>query len=84
MATVVNTYEAKTHLSELLERAALGEEIIIARAGKPLARLVALSSPPGDRPLGSAKGRFRLGPDFEEPLPDDLIAEFETPLPTTS
>jgi prevent-host-death family protein len=68
--TVVNIHEAKTHLSRLLERAASGEEIVIAKAGKPVARLVAVYPQP-PRPLGFVKGR--LTDAFFEPLPDDEL-----------
>lgn len=61
----VNIYDAKTHLSELVQRAAAGEEIVIARNGKPAARLVVLASPPARRP-GGWEGRVWVAPDFEE------------------
>lgn len=72
----VSVHEAKTHLSRLLRRVAGGEEIIIARAGKPVARLV---PEPGDGPriLGSDRGLFEVPEDFDAPLPDDVIADFE-------
>ena len=66
----VNIHEAKTHLSKLLERVALGEEVIIAKAGKPVARLVAIKAKRGPRPLGLAKGEFVVPDDFDAPLPD--------------
>lgn len=68
MSDVVNVHEAKTHLSRLLERAHAGEEIILAKAGKPYARLMPLASEGPRRP-----GRFPdlvLGPEFFEPLPE--------------
>lgn len=68
----VNTQEAKTHLSQLLERAAKGEVIIIAKAGKPIAQLVGLPSGDQDRTGGQWKGLVRIGEDFDAPLPDDL------------
>ncbi len=61
----VNIYDAKTHLSELVQRAAAGEEIVIARNGKPAARLVALAAPPARRP-GGWEGRVWVAPDFDE------------------
>ncbi len=61
----VNIYDAKTHLSELVQRAAAGEEIVIARNGKPVARLVALASPPARRP-GGWEGRVWVAPDFDQ------------------
>ena len=78
MATaIVNLYEAKTSLSKLVDRAAAGEEIIIAKAGKPLARLT--SFPKGGKPRvpGGWEGRVRIAPDFDEPLPDELLDAFE-------
>ena len=76
MAVQVNVHEAKTHLSRLLERVALGEEIVIARAGVPVARLTAVTSPAARLP-GSAVGLFALSADFDDPLADDLLDEFE-------
>ncbi|MGE0790137.1 MAG: type II toxin-antitoxin system Phd/YefM family antitoxin [Sandaracinaceae bacterium] len=74
--TKVNLYEAKTNLSELVERAAAGEEIIIAKAGKPRARLVPLAVDAPERRPGRAKGRIRIAPDFDAPLPLDIAAAF--------
>jgi prevent-host-death family protein len=68
----VNIHEAKTHLSRLLERVAMGEEVIIAKAGKPIARLVALDDQPPKRLLGSAKGKFTVPDDFNDPLPNEI------------
>ncbi len=62
----VNIHEAKTHLSRLVDRAAAGEEIIIGRAGKPVARLVALEPPAEKRKLGVWKGQVWVSPDFDE------------------
>ena len=70
----VNLHEAKTHLSELVDEAAAGEEILIAKAGKPLARLMPLKHPEPRRP-GLAKGRVTAA--FFEPLPDDELARWE-------
>lgn len=75
--TIVNTHEAKTQLSRLLVRVQMGEEITIARAGKPIARLVPASSAPLPRQPGSAKGMISIAPDFDAPLADEIIAEFE-------
>ncbi len=68
----VNIHEAKTHLSRLLERVAIGEEVIIAKAGKPVARLVPMEGPPKGRFLGSAKGDFVVPDDFNDPLPKEI------------
>jgi prevent-host-death family protein len=72
----VNVYEAKTQLSALVERAAAGEEIIIAKAGRPLARLVPLAPAAPPRRLGLLAGQVSLGPDFDAPLPEDMAAAF--------
>lgn len=73
----INLYEAKTKLSELVERAAAGEEIIIAKAGRPLARLVPLAKRTTPRPLGLLAGQVWIGPDFDDPLPDEIMRHFE-------
>lgn len=73
----VNLHEAKTHLSRLVDRAAAGEEIVIARAGRPVARLVGIERPSGSRPLGVWRGRIRIGPEFD--AVDETLADlFET------
>jgi prevent-host-death family protein len=74
---VVNVHEAKTHLSRLLSRVAAGEEIIIAKAGEPIARLVPFRRPKKRRSLGMDKGLFQVPENFDAPLPDDLLAIFE-------
>jgi prevent-host-death family protein len=71
---VFNVHEAKTHLSRLLERVARGEEVIIAKSGRPVAKLVPVAAEP--RRPGRLKGRIRLGPDFDEPLPEEVLAAF--------
>lgn len=73
----VNIHEAKTHLSRLVEQAAAGEEIIIARGGKPVARLVPLAAAPEKRRLGLFKGELNVPDDFDAPLPDHVLALFE-------
>jgi prevent-host-death family protein len=70
----VNIHHAKTHLSQLLERAASGEEIVIARAGKPVARLAPVK--PAGIPLGIDRGRFEVPEDFDDPLPADVLGGF--------
>ena len=73
----VNIHQAKTHLSRLLQRVAAGEEITIARAGVPVARLVAAAPKPGEtRPLGFARDEVWVADDFDAPLPDALLKEF--------
>jgi prevent-host-death family protein len=74
---IVNVYEAKTHLSRLLREVALGEEVVIAMDGRPVARLVPVTSNEATRQLGFAAGRVRIGDDFDAPLPADLQAAFD-------
>jgi len=77
---IFNVAEAKAHLSELIERAAEGEEIIVARAGKPRAKIVSLREPTAKRRVpGRRVGGFRLRKDFDAPLPDELLDLFEGP-----
>ncbi len=68
----VNIHEAKTHLSRLLERVAMGEEVIIAKAGTPVAKLVPMNPHPKSRLLGSARGEFVVPDDFNDPLPKEI------------
>jgi len=77
MSMEVNIHQAKTHLSRLLRRVANGEEVTIARAGVPVARLVPVEAPKKKiRPLGMDRGRVWVADDFDAPLPDDLLKEF--------
>ncbi|MGQ0674580.1 MAG: type II toxin-antitoxin system Phd/YefM family antitoxin [Rhodospirillales bacterium] len=77
MGKQVNIYEAKTNLSRLVDEAAAGEEILIARHGRPVAKLVACApAQPGKRPLGLYRGQIWVAPDFDE-TPEELIAAFE-------
>jgi prevent-host-death family protein len=76
----VNIHEAKTHLSRLLERVALGEEVIIAKAGAPVAKLVPINGKKREFRFGSAKGEFVVPEDFNEPDPE-LEDLFYKPLP---
>jgi len=73
----INIHEAKTQFSQLLRRVAAGEEIIIARAGQPVARLVPVESQPL-RIMGMDEGLFEVPDDFNAPLPDDILTEFES------
>jgi len=73
-----NVHQAKTHLSELLERVADGEDVIIAKAGVPVARLVPVVRPNDGRPLGTEKGRLVVADDFDAPLPRAVLKLFET------
>jgi prevent-host-death family protein len=76
MPTVVNVHEAKTHLSRLLDRAAAGEEIVVARAGRPVARLVALAPDRAPREPGLLRDRIVTAPDFDD-TPTWLVDAFE-------
>jgi len=68
----VNIHEAKTHLSRLLEKVSAGEEVIIAKAGKPVAKLVPIKRAPKKRVWGTAKGDFVVPDDFNDPLPKEI------------
>ena len=74
---IYNIYEAKTHLSHLVDRAAKGQEITIAKAGVPLARLVPLPKTKNKRKPGGWEGKVHIADNFDEPLPADLQAAFE-------
>jgi prevent-host-death family protein len=74
---IINIHEAKTHLSRLVEEVSAGEELTIAKAGKPLARLVPIKSAKRVRKPGFLKGKIRIANDFDAPLPSDLIDAFE-------
>ncbi len=78
MARTVNLYEAKTKLSRLVEQAANGEEIIIAKAGRPRARLVSMARPGKARKPGAWKGRIVIAANFDAPLPKSLLAAFRS------
>ena len=74
--TMINVSEAKTQLSRLLKRVEAGEELTIAKAGRPVARLVPIAAP-GKRPLGLDRGKVWIADDFDAPLSDDILADFE-------
>jgi prevent-host-death family protein len=73
----VNIHDAKTQFSRLVDAAAAGEEIIIAKAGKPTARLVSMERVKVTRRFGALKGQIRIADDFDAPLPDDVLDSFE-------
>ncbi|CAE6862627.1 hypothetical protein R75465_07747 [Paraburkholderia aspalathi] len=73
----VNIHEAKTQFSRLVDAAASGEEIVIAKAGKPAARLVPMERAKVTRRFGGLKGKVRIADDFDAPLPDEVISAFE-------
>lgn len=76
MENVVNIHEAKTHLSRLVDDVAAGAEVVIAKAGKPVARLVPLEKRPRRKTLGLLKGKLRVPDTFNAPLPDEVIVGF--------
>ena len=73
---IINVHEAKTHLSRIINRVVSGEEIVIAKAGKPLVKLIPVESPKNPRPLGLDAGKGWISDDFDEPLPDELLKHF--------
>ncbi len=75
MPSIVNIHEAKTHFSKLLARVCEGEEIIIARAGKPVAKLSAVKAT-GERPIGIDRGKIWIAPDFNAPMTEDELKEW--------
>ena len=80
MDKTVNIHEAKTNLSSLIADVEAGEEVVIARAGKPVAKLVPIRSrqprPARRNIAGALKGKIKIGPDFDDPLPEDILAAF--------
>lgn len=72
----INVHQAKTQFSKLLQRVALGEEVIIAKAGVPVAKLVPVKVVQGKRPLGFYRDQIWIADDFDAPLPDDILASF--------
>lgn len=76
MTVQVNISEAKSKLSKLINLAIAGEEVIVAKSGKPVAKIVPLEKPIQDRKPGSAKGKIIIADDFDAPLPDDILKEF--------
>lgn len=73
----VNVHEAKTHLSRLLQRVAAGEEIVIARSNRPIARLIPYEPPAADRVPGTGQRDIWMADDFDAPLPDSVLDDFE-------
>ncbi len=77
--TVVNICDAKTRLSRLIEEAAAGHDVVIARGGKPVAQLTRLDSPKRNLKFGVLKGKIKVSADFDAPLPADVLRQFEGP-----
>ncbi len=73
----INIHQAKTQLSKLIEAAERGEDVIIARAGKPVVRLVSIGPARPHRRPGSLEGQLIISEDFDAPLPDDILDAFE-------
>ena len=76
MTTTVNIHQAKTHFSKLIARVRAGEEIVVAKAGTPVAKLVPIEAKPKRRVPGSARGQFVIHDNFDDPLPDDILDSF--------
>jgi prevent-host-death family protein len=74
----VKIHQAKTHLSRLLVRVAAGEEIVIAKGGRPIAQLVPFNRPSRDRTPGQDRGRLKIAEDFDAPLPQEMLRAFES------
>jgi prevent-host-death family protein len=74
---IVNIHEAKTQFSKLVESVMHGKEMIIAKSGKPVAKLVPISSKKPKRRLGVLKGKIKIADDFDAPLPEDILSSFE-------
>ena len=73
----INIYAAKTQLSKLVEQAAAGKDVVIARGGKPVARLTRLDTPKRKLKFGVLKGKVKIAAAFDAPLPDEVLAQFE-------
>ncbi|MFT4047424.1 MAG: type II toxin-antitoxin system Phd/YefM family antitoxin [Solimonas sp.] len=73
MSDAINIHDAKTHLSRLVEQAAAGKEIVIAKAGRPMARLMPLASVPKPKKFGLLSGDMEIADDFDAPLPPDFL-----------
>jgi prevent-host-death family protein len=75
--TIVNIHKAKTHFSKLIDAVLSGEEIIIAKAGKPAAKLVPIAPQKPKRKPGALKGKIKISKDFDAPLPNEILDAFE-------
>lgn len=76
MTDIVNMHEAKTQLSRLVQRVEAGEEIVVGRAGRPVAKLVPYRQPSEPRRLGGWEGRIVIHDDFDDPLPEEIATAF--------
>jgi prevent-host-death family protein len=77
MSIIVNVHEAKNHLSRLLKEVAAGADVVIAKAGKPVARLVPIEQVPKPKQLGLLRGRIEVPGDFNAPLPASVLADLQ-------
>jgi prevent-host-death family protein len=77
MSSIVNIHDAKTHLSRIIDEVAAGAEVIIAKAGKPMARLVPIAAPAKQKRLGLLKGKIKIPDDFNAPLDEEILKSFE-------
>jgi prevent-host-death family protein len=73
----INIYEAKTRLSQLVDKAAAGEDVVVSRNGKPLVRITRLEGTKRPIRFGVLKGKVKIAKDFDAPLPDDVLATFD-------
>lgn len=73
----VNIYDAKTRLSQLVDKAAAGEDVVVSRNGKPIVRITRLQEARRRVRFGLLKGKVKIAEDFDSPMPDDVIAAFE-------
>jgi prevent-host-death family protein len=74
----VNIYDAKTRFSQLVDKAASGEDVVVCRNGKPIVRITRLEGAQKQRLVfGVLKGKLKIAPDFDAPLPPDVLASFE-------
>jgi prevent-host-death family protein len=76
----IDIHEAEIHLSQLVDEATGGEEIVIAKEGTPIARLIALAPPAQPRRVGLLKGKIWIADDFDDPLPEEILTDFEGPI----
>lgn len=77
MAKPINIHEAKTQLSKIVDQVASGREVVLAKAGKPVARLVPLAKPSRPKKLGLLRGKLKVPDDFNAPLDEETLADFE-------
>ena len=73
----INVYDAKTRLSQLVDKAAAGEDVVVSRNGKPLVRITRLEEPKRKIKYGVLKGKVKIAPDFDAPLPEEILSTFE-------